>query len=750
MRKRIFVLFCFLNACAALLSQKTLTGRVSMYQGRPTIFINDAPQVPLLYSLTDVPGGRQSGDELAQHNLRQFCEDGVRMFQVDVFLEQLWPRERVFDVAYAEKQVAGVLQACPGAAVFIRLHVDPPKWWISAHPEENVRYADSTSSPDWQEGLQRFVEADPRAAVRTSLASVAWKQAATEKIRQFCRVFSKSKAGRHVVGLQVAGGVYGEWHYWGFLKQEADFSAPMTAHFRGWLRRRYGSDAALQTAWLDPGALLSEVAVPTPAERAQRAEGYFRLPGKDQKVMDYYQCQHELVADLIVDFAREVKANWRRPVIVGAFYGYFFSCFSRQAAGGHLAVQRVLRSPHIDYLAGPQSYLPQAEKPGEPYRSRSLVLSLRLHGKLWLDEMDQQPRRSFPYLGGTKDNREKHEATVLENVAQLRRNLMFSHAKGMGLWLYDFGLAGLNLGKDNEASPQHGVTGYWDHPALHAEIRKFMDLARKTLHEPYQSGADLLLVYDTEVDYQTPSLANDKDSLSLQVTDYLSLQLFYSGAVFDPIHLDDLDKVDLATYKAVIFANTFRLDSAERRLIREKVCTGQRDVFWLSAPGYLDEVGTSQGAVSALLGMDMGRVKEDASSQVRMDSSRVGVLPMERAWGRRLPLFYVSDPRATAWGHYTQTGLAAVAMVPDATHNTWFVGVPLLQPAAWRAMLLHAGVHCFGAEKDIFYAGSGWLTLHSKRGGLRKIALSSGKSLELDLLDRPTTLWIDLRTLDVH
>jgi hypothetical protein len=169
---RTTIICCiFFAFCSALFAQKRLTGRVAMYQGRPTIFLNDVPQVPVLYSLTDVPGGRQSSDELPQHNLRQFCEDGVRMYQVDVFLEQLWPREEKFDLKYAENQVLGVLKACPDAAVFIRLHVDAPRWWTSAHPAENVLYADSSSSGDWMEGLQRFVEADPRNALRSSLAS---------------------------------------------------------------------------------------------------------------------------------------------------------------------------------------------------------------------------------------------------------------------------------------------------------------------------------------------------------------------------------------------------------------------------------------------------------------------------------------------------------------------------------------------------------------------------------------------------
>lgn len=295
----------------------------------------------------------------------------------------------------------------------------------------------------------------------------------------------------------------------------------MTTHFQHWLREKYHSDEALQKAWKIPGISIDRVRVPSVAERSRRSAGNFRLPGLDQKTIDYYRRQHELVADLILTFAKTIKTNWKRPVITGAFYGYFFSCFSRQAAGGHLAIQKILRSPDIDYLAGPQAYLPQAEKPGEAYRSRSLILSMRLHGKLWLDEIDQQPRRVFPYAGGTKDNKEKYEARIRKMSRDFRRNLMFTHSKGMGLWLYDFGLAGVNLSKENEQSPQHGIIGYWDHPAYHKEIRTLLELSRKTIQQNYNSGADVLLVYDTNAEYYGRSLSEDKDSMDLQLVDYM-------------------------------------------------------------------------------------------------------------------------------------------------------------------------------------------------------------------------------------
>ena len=162
------------------------------------------------------------------------------------------------------------------------------------------------------------------------------------------------------------------------------------------MQEKYSDTATLRRNWNDPAIDFDAVAVPITTERAATSAGVFRDPQKDQKVIDYYTCQHELVRDNVLHFCRIVKENWPRPIITGSFYGYFFSVFNRLAAGSQLDLEPVLKSPHIDYLCGPQAYEPEAYLAGEVYRSRSLIMSMRITNKLWLDEMDQNPRRILP------------------------------------------------------------------------------------------------------------------------------------------------------------------------------------------------------------------------------------------------------------------------------------------------------------------------------------------------------------------
>ncbi len=745
MRPLLFLPLIALLYSGCLDAHSGVRAKVADYQNRPTIFLNEQPVSPILYALTDVPGGRRSWDELPQHNIRQFCSDGIRLFQVDVFLEQLWAEDGTLSLDYARRQVAGIQAVCPEASVFFRLHVNAPRWWTARYPEENVRYDSAGYSPDIRDGLSRLVEADPRNPQRTSLASEKWRVETGEQVARFCRDFAKTPEGRALAGIQVACGVYGEWHQWGFLNWEADQGEAMARYFRNWLRAKYTTAESLQQYWNDPAATFETAHVPGIAVRRVQGGGNFRDPQREQRVIDYYQCQHEMVADDILFFCRTVKQNWPRPIITGAFYGYFFSCFNRQAAGGHLALQKVLASPDIDYLAGPQAYLPEAELPGEPYRSRSLLLSMRVHGKLWLDEMDEQPRRTFAYIEGIKDNRAQYAEAVAENVAQLRRNLMFSHSKGAGLWLYDFGVAGMDLSARAERSPQWGNQGYWDHPDYHRVIRDVKTLADQTLHKPYKSEADVLLVYDTEVNCHTKSLSADPDSVSLQLIDYMSLAAFYSGAVFDPVHLDDLDRVDMAPYKVVVFANTFLLDERDRTIIRGKVARAGRHLLWLYAPGYSDGKTLDEDFPGAVTGIALKKIQVNAPVIVDMDKA-LGLNISEQLWGGAAPLFVVHDAEARVWGRFRQSGLPAFAAKQLPDHRAWFSAVPLLDARSLRFVFAQAGVHFYADPPAIVYGGNGMLTTHFKNGGAQTITLRNGRKVSLSLPAGPATVVLDVES----
>ena len=75
---------------------------------------------------------------------------------------------------------------------------------------------------------------DLKAVPRVSLASERWLRETGDVVARFCRDFAATPEGNALVGIQVASGVYGEWHYWGFTDHEVDAGSAMTAWGSGY------------------------------------------------------------------------------------------------------------------------------------------------------------------------------------------------------------------------------------------------------------------------------------------------------------------------------------------------------------------------------------------------------------------------------------------------------------------------------------------------------------------------------------
>lgn len=722
--------FLLLVSVPKFVHSQPLSATVKMYQGKPAIWINDEPVYPMIYALTDVPGGRWSWEEMPRHTIQSFCEQGIRLFQVDVFLDHLWKQDGTFSIDTLRKQIRGVLSVCPRAAIIVRFHVNAPKWWIRLHPEENTLYADTPPQPDYAWGLQRIIEDDVDAPTRPSLASALWKQQAGEKLAQALHLLAQTPEGNALIGVQVACGIYGEWHYWGFLNHEPDISKPMQNYFQHWLKEKYQTTENLRQAWHDQKIDFDQVTVPGLEARKQTKAGIFRDPQQEQAVIDYYEAQHQVVADDILYFCKIVKANWPRPIITGAFYGYFFAVFGREAAGGHLAFERVLHSPDIDFLAGPRTYYPEAEALGDPYRSRSLILSCLLHHKLWLDEMDDQP-----HLLSWKDT--AYLKSVREATATTLRNISFTLTKGMGFWFYDFGPSGFNGGPRLQ---NHGVAGWWDDPYLMNMIGKFKLFAEQQYKKPYRSDADVLLVFDTRPFYDMGS-DRSKTFLTHFGDNWLPVAVFRSGAVHDVVHIDDLPLVDLTPYKVIIFVNTFVLNDQQKQFIRSHVENNHRHVVWIYAPAYCNGSSLSSQFISDVVQMHIHQMNDSLPLTVKVDSSIVPDLQFS-VWGQRItPSFYVDDSLAKSLGYDVHTGRTTFAVRQFPAFTSWYVSVPFDNVALMQYIFKQAGVHLYNSSaQDIFYAGAGVLVIHTKSGGRQMISLKNGKSVMLNLLPASTTI----------
>ncbi|MEN6372961.1 MAG: hypothetical protein ABFD64_13215 [Armatimonadota bacterium] len=723
MRKMILVVFLFLLLVTQTVAGR-LSGKVAVYNGRPTIFVNDQPVYPMLYALTE--GGRFTWEDAPSRHTWQFREAGINLVQIDTWFRDIWRVDNTLDMDFVKKQIDATLAVCPDAAIMIRLHVDAPGWWIDENPKELVEYC--TGTYDSNDDAQR--------AKRQSLASFKWRKDATERVKEFCDTLSSSPEGDRVIGIHLAGGVYGEWHYWGFFN-EPDTGAVMTSCFRDKLREKYKTDQALQAAWNDAKVTFETASVPNLEERAKTEHGAFRDPQKEQKVIDYYECQQKIVADDVLYFCKTVKEFWPRPIITGAFYGYFFY-MNEMAAGGHLEMKQVLNSPYIDFLSAPFGYLDFQRVVGGSGEFRHLAESIKLHNKLAMLEFDQGT-----HLGDVFGRKPPvNPGTIEDSMAAFRRNVGQVFTRGIGMWWYDFG--------------PKGDSGWWDDSVYMSDIARLKKLADKLETKQYKPAADVLFVYDTYVFYYL-GLPNQKtDTISLGINE-MSDDVHHAGIAFDTIDLMDLDKVNLSQYKVVVFANTWLLDEAKRNFIKNKVEKDGRTVVFLYAPGYTDGKTLDISRISALTGIKIKEIELSGAPKIVVDDKskwlpKCGLYSsISTQFGLKehlYPLFSIEDKGAQAVGYYKGTDYVALARKKLPHCTVWYSGLLLRDPDLMREIFRSGGAHIYDECNDVIFAGGGLLVVHTKNGGKRKLMLPNRKSFETKL-QSPSTTYFDINTGEI-
>ena len=705
-----------------LWAQKPKSAEIKPYLGRPTIHVNGLPQTPSFYALTHAYGGRWSWEEVPARNLKNFCEIGIRLFQVDLYLEDIWYKNtKNLDVAKVQRQVRGVLDQCPDAGVVIRMHVNAPFWWNEANRNECTQYADGPVDETLKSAAPHNNEDhDIDRALRASLASEKWKKESGEKLIELCQKLSKTAEGNAVIGMHLSGGIYGEWHYWGFIGHDPDTGPAMTQYFRNWLKNKYKTTENLQKAWNNTTFTLENASVPAVAERLRTQDGMFKDPAQEQRVIDYFTAQQQVVAEDAIYFCRLAKQNWPRKLITGIFYGYLHMTFNRQTVGGHLFVKEILESPYIDYLAAPQTYWENTRKAGGSGISRGIVESTLLHGKLWLDEIDN----GYLHPENNHDNVRFKERYDPVYEAILKRCGLLPLMRGIGYWYYDFG-------------PQKGF-GWWDNPKYLANIKAEKAVFDKCLQVPYRSEADVLYVWSQDVFYYLKSAWTP---LSMNVLDHSAEQAMRAGVVGDHVYDFDLERVNLNQYKAVVFMNVYKLTDAQKQFIISKVTQNNRTIVWNYLTGYTDGKTLNLDFVKQLTGIEMARLELKKSLQVNF---------LNPAYSYKFdaavaPLVEIKEANVKVLARLDSSNQVVIAQKKMPNYTSIFCALPLNGTDGFREIFRQAGCHIYNEQNDFTYANSGLLLLHTKEGGERTLHLKNGQSVKISL-QKASTLLFDATT----
>ncbi|NPV48815.1 MAG: hypothetical protein HPY69_17890 [Armatimonadetes bacterium] len=547
------------------------------YRGAPALFINGRPRPPVWYR-----GTVDLADEFGRRQITNFRDAGVHLYTYYARMDKTWLGPGQYDFSQWDTAVRQMLALDPEGYILLQPSLVPPDWWLDAHPEELVRYATSEALDSSDESFR---------VRRPSLASEVWLRDASEMYRALVTHMEQQPWGKRVIGWHACYGIYGEWHYYGSWSQQyPDTGQAMTAHFRRFLRSRYGTEARLQEAWNDPQITFATAAVPGLEERRQGSCLAFRDPATEQRIIDYYQCHQAVVADDILHFARLTKELTRNRTIFGVYYGYFFGV-PPQTQGGHLELLRLLRSPDVDYCVAPYDYANRLM--GDDGRLRSLAAVFNACGKTHIIESDTRT-----YLHNAEEY--GRTANVTQSLAAIRREFTTALTEHTGFWYVDFG-------PESEG-------GWFDDPQLMAEIARQQELARSALTAPRQSVAEVALVCDLQSAYYLSD--GEGMSTAYSLISNVGTEMYRLGAPFDALCLPQLATVDLSRYKLLVFLNCTAMTDQQAAMVERLRRSGRHAMVFLWAPGLDGPQGLSVARSERVTGLPLELVRQHLPAEV--------------------------------------------------------------------------------------------------------------------------------------
>lgn len=515
-----------------------------------------------------------------------------------------------------------------------------------------------------------------------SFTSKKWLGDAGDALRRFIRHLENSKYANRIIGYHFAYGMCGEtslWHSWMKTKdlRFADYGIGCRRMFFDWGIKRYGSPATLRRAWMQPELTRDNLKLPSPEEREfsqKNAEEFFRAHPENTICIDYEHFMTDSNADALEHFGRIIKEESGK--IAGAFYGYYLNV-PRAAYTGHLAFERILNSPHIDFLASPKAYRRVA--PGEPGGEQVPAMSVN-RKKLFIDELDNRT-----HLSGMES----------ENMFQTRGILWREFAKNM---MYHSSFWWMDLGG-----------GWFDSPEIRNEISRIEKTAAEIRTQKAQSVSEVLAVTDENSFFAMK--ANSELHTDLLVESIAELHL--CGTPVDHYRWDDLKTLDLSGYKCVFFMNCIEIPPQEWNAIRKRFHPGT--VFcWHYAPGIRNPSYGPEHA-EELCGLRLV-LRPGMPESAETIAVRFKDLPQAEKQFREsvYPLFQIEpDGKAELTGLYSD-GSGAVARTYKDGHPSYCVCSPFLRYIHYRKIMQRANVHFYAPPDSTVYADSRFTAVFSR------------------------------------
>ena len=682
---------------------------------KPVLFIDDKIVSPIIYASSSHILPMRTSTDLSQRNIRYFAEQGIDIVEVEANLSPYWRKNGDFSIMPIYAEVAHVVEANPNAKVILRLHLQPPYWWLRDNPNELCVWGGNETIDNGEPPL--LICETGELTLHESFASEKWINDTSKILSLLCEELRKCDLAEHIIGIHIGSGVYSEWHQYGFWANP-DYSPCMVKRFRRFLREKYLTETALNKAWGTTGVTFENAEIPAWERRFPKTESYFRNSIKDRDVADSLECLQLTAPEAIITFCKIIKEKWPE-VLTGAFYGYFFGTFGIIAAtAGHLAIDYIFNNEkYIDFLCAPLCYY-ENRKTNGTFFPRGILESQRLNNILWLTEMDSAPYEVGIWQNGTtvKDDSENVEE---KSTFALKRNILGNLTRGHGAWYFDHRIF------DNPVKTNYlKDAGWWEKYRYRNDIGKIQKIYNTYYPMSYDDQTDVLLVYDTKIYYEMTRSVFSEETLEPKMNAAISR----TNVNFREIYLEDIKKVNPLQYKCVIFINTYILEDDRRKMVEKFVTETNADIVWMYAPGYLNGKEESVEFMKSLTGFDFMR-KTSISDIIYKIDGKTKAIKTEEV----LRECFAITSKCNSVGTYDD-GSVCAGYVEKNGRNIWYLPYYIVPTELFAEIFDRAMAHRYTRNNDLYVMSGNHVTVVcSEKGGKDEIVLNNGLKVLIDV-----------------
>ncbi|MBR6765860.1 MAG: hypothetical protein IKM06_05170 [Clostridia bacterium] len=611
-----------------------------------------------------------------KNNVSDFYKAGVRIFHAYIsglqaalkipysLFGEVWMGDKTYDFTNLDRQMDFFIENAPDGYIFVNIQLDTRAWWL----EENQGRPNSF----------------------THLSQIAadekWKKDTADYLKALIE-HVEEKYDDHVLGYFLLGGFTTEW--FSQFDEEASHPIKLDAF------RKYMGDAS--------------ALIPEKCELERPENEIFLDPVRDKNVIEYRKFHNSLICELVLYYAEQAQEMLKHKKILGVFFGYIMELLDERLwNAGHLDIDKLYRSEHIDLIATPSSYQFRSYDDAGAYML--LCDTLDLNGKMYFASFDHKT-----FLLPTLDKNERRLcgdnrvikamsepvvadqailSTRQQTIDGMRREMMLRLSRRTGMWWFDM------------------LEGWFYDDGLMAEIKSLVDSSKNLMEKPRYSVSEIAVFVSCESLYYVNKCSGINTEIICTQRDALAR----IGAPYDLFSFNDIDRIDKDKYKLYIFIDAFYMNDTQREYIQNEIKKNDRTLLFIGACDYVSENGFNKDNMEKMTGFKLDMLEKDEKN-INSCNSTYGYKKI------KTPTFCVEDASAEILGRYTVSRRCGLAKKKFNGYTTYFSGLGNISAEVLREIAKDANVFIYAENNVPTFINSGCIDVYNTRSEYTAINL---------------------------